>query len=83
MNDTNPDYVVVGETRGYNYVALEKAVALVRKGAGSVVTDPSLPVLVPSVPCCSRRGCVLLLHGMGFCFAAERTRLARARCFRF
>jgi len=32
MNDTNPDYVVVGETKNYNYVMLETAVALVRKG---------------------------------------------------
>ena len=32
MNDTNPDYVVVGETKNYNYIMLETAVALVRKG---------------------------------------------------
>ena len=32
MNDTNPDYVVVGETKNYNYTMLETAVALVRRG---------------------------------------------------
>lgn len=32
MNDTNPDYVVVGETKNYNYSMLETAVSLVRKG---------------------------------------------------
>ena len=30
MNDVNPDYVVLGETRSYNYEKLEKAVELVR-----------------------------------------------------
>lgn len=33
MNNTNPDYVVLGETRTYNYEMMEKATQLVMKGA--------------------------------------------------
>ncbi len=33
MNNTDPDYVVLGETRTYNYEMLEKATQLVLKGA--------------------------------------------------
>ena len=33
MNSTNPDYVVLGETRTYNYEMLEKATQLVMGGA--------------------------------------------------
>ena len=33
MNDVDPDYVVVGETRSYSFDRLEKAVQLVLKGA--------------------------------------------------
>jgi NagD protein len=39
MNDSNPDYVVVGETRNYNYSLLENAVHLVRKGARLIGTN--------------------------------------------
>jgi len=42
MNDTNPDYVVVGETRNYNYGMLETAVALVLKGARLIGTNCDL-----------------------------------------
>jgi len=42
MNDTNPDYVVVGETRNYNYERLERAVHLVRNGAKLIGTNPDL-----------------------------------------
>lgn len=53
MNDTNPDYVVVGETRNYNYGMLETAVALVRKGARLIgtncdITDRSQDSFVPA-----------------------------------
>ena len=40
MNDVNPDYVVVGETRTYSFEKLEKAIALVRKGAKLIGTNP-------------------------------------------
>lgn len=42
MNDVNPDYVVVGETRTYNYEKIEHAVHLVLKGAKLVGTNPDL-----------------------------------------
>lgn len=42
MNDTNPDYVVVGESRSYNLDTLEHAVRLVLKGAGLIGTNPDL-----------------------------------------
>ena len=33
MNNTDPDYVVLGETRAYNFEMMEKATQLVLKGA--------------------------------------------------
>ena len=42
MNDVNPDYVVVGETRTYNFEKIEKAVHLVLKGAKLIGTNPDL-----------------------------------------
>lgn len=40
MNDVNPEYVIVGETRDYNFERIEKAVQLVRKGAKLIGTNP-------------------------------------------
>lgn len=42
MNDVNPDYVVVGETRTYSFEKLEKAVNLVRGGAKLIGTNPDI-----------------------------------------
>ena len=42
MNDVNPDYVVMGETRSYNFEKLEHAVRLVRAGARLIGTNPDL-----------------------------------------
>ncbi|NCN05612.1 MAG: HAD family hydrolase [Spirochaetales bacterium] len=42
MNEINPDYVVVGESRTYTYENLTKAVNLVRKGAKLIGTNPDL-----------------------------------------
>ena len=42
MNDVNPDYVVVGDSRGYNMETLIHAVNLVRKGAKLIGTNPDL-----------------------------------------
>ena len=42
MNDSNPDYVVFGETRTYNYEKLEQAIRLVLKGAKLIGTNPDL-----------------------------------------
>ena len=40
MNDSNPDYVVVGETSAYTYDRICKAVFLVSKGARLIGTNP-------------------------------------------
>ena len=40
MNDVNPDYVVIGETRTYSFEKLEKAIALVNNGAKLIGTNP-------------------------------------------
>ena len=40
MNDVNPDYVVVGETRTYSFEKIEKAIELVNKGAKLIGTNP-------------------------------------------
>ncbi len=42
MNDVNPDYVVVGETRTYSFEKLEKAVNLVLAGARLIGTNPDI-----------------------------------------
>ena len=42
MNNVNPDYVVVGEGRGYSLEALERAVKLVLGGARLIGTNPDL-----------------------------------------
>ncbi|MBQ5840927.1 MAG: HAD family hydrolase [Clostridia bacterium] len=42
LNDVNPDYVVVGETKNYNYQNLCKAVYLVEKGAKLIGTNPDM-----------------------------------------
>ena len=42
MNDVNPDYVVVGETRSYSIEKIEKAVALVNNGAKLIGTNPDI-----------------------------------------
>ena len=42
MNDINPDYVVVGESRSYSIERLEKAVQLVLNGAKLIGTNPDL-----------------------------------------
>ncbi len=40
MNDINPDYVVIGETRTYSFEKLEKAIELVRGGAKLIGANP-------------------------------------------
>ena len=42
MNDVNPDYVIVGETRSYNFEKIEKAIQLVNKGAKLIGTNPDI-----------------------------------------
>lgn len=42
MNNVNPDYVVVGETRAFNYEMIEHATLLVRNGAQLIGTNPDV-----------------------------------------
>ncbi len=42
MNDVNPDYVVVGETRTYSFEKIEKAIELVRAGARLIGANPDI-----------------------------------------
>jgi NagD protein len=42
MNDVNPDYVVVGESSGYDYEKLTRAVRLVLQGAKLIATNPDV-----------------------------------------
>lgn len=42
INNVNPDYVVVGDTHGYNYEKIELAVNLVIKGARLVGANPDI-----------------------------------------
>ena len=46
INDTNPDYVVVGEGRLINFEVLEKALQLIMEGAKLIATnlDPNCPI---------------------------------------
>lgn len=55
MNDMDPDYVVVGETRSYNFEKIERAVHLIRtRGARLVGTNPDLtgPAESGIIPAC-------------------------------
>ena len=54
MNDVNPDYVVIGETRNYNYASIEKAVGLIFDGAKLIGTNPDMtgPSEKGIVPAC-------------------------------
>jgi NagD protein len=40
MTETNPDYVVVGETRNYSFEAITKAIRLINDGARFIATNP-------------------------------------------
>ena len=40
LNDVNPDYVVIGETRTYCFEKIEKAIELVNKGAKLIGANP-------------------------------------------
>lgn len=40
LTETNPEYVVVGETRNYSFEALTKAVRLINAGARFISTNP-------------------------------------------
>lgn len=42
MNDVNPEYVVVGDTRSYNFEKIDKAIELVNKGAKLIGANPDI-----------------------------------------
>jgi len=42
MNNVNPDYVVVGDTRSYSFEKIEQAINLVLNGAKLIGTNPDL-----------------------------------------
>lgn len=42
MNDVNPDYVVVGETKNYTYETMSRAARLVFEGAQLIGTNPDI-----------------------------------------
>ncbi|MCX6334003.1 MAG: HAD-IIA family hydrolase [Bacteroidia bacterium] len=42
INNVNPDYVVVGDTHGYNFEKIELAVNLVLRGARLIGTNPDI-----------------------------------------
>ncbi len=54
MNDVNPDYVIVGETRAYNYDSVLRAVSHVRNGARLIGTNTDLtgPSETGIIPAC-------------------------------
>jgi len=54
MNDVNPEYVVVGETRNYNYESILKAVYFVNRGAKLIGTNPDItsPTETGIIPAC-------------------------------
>jgi NagD protein len=55
INDVDPEYVVIGETRSYSYEKIEKAIHLIlTKGAKLVGTnpDPTGPAEIGIIPAC-------------------------------
>ena len=54
MNDINPDYVIIGETRNYNFDSMKKADSLVRAGAKLIGTNYDLtgPTEAGIAPAC-------------------------------
>ncbi len=54
MNDVNPEYVVVGETRSYNYDSILRAVKFVNNGAKLIGTNPDItgPSEMGIIPAC-------------------------------
>lgn len=54
ITDRNPDYVVLGTTRSYDFERIEKAINLIRGGARFIATNPDLtgPVEEGIAPAC-------------------------------
>ena len=56
MNDVDPDYVIAGETTGYNYETILKAVGYIQRGARLIATNSDLTGTRyhPRLPCAGR-----------------------------
>lgn len=54
MNEVNPDYVIVGETRSYSYEKIERAISLVLAGSKLIATNPDVtgPAENGIIPAC-------------------------------
>jgi NagD protein len=50
LTDTDPDYVVLGETRTYSFEAITNAIRLVSKGARFIATNPDVTGPSPEGP---------------------------------
>ncbi|MCU1545462.1 MAG: family hydrolase [Homoserinimonas sp.] len=50
MTETNPDYVVIGETRNYSFEAITKAIRLIGSGARFIATNPDATGPSPDGP---------------------------------
>lgn len=57
LTEHNPDYVVVGETRSYDYEKIKRTVRLILKGARFIATNPDLtgPTELGITPACGAR----------------------------
>jgi NagD protein len=54
LTETDPDFVVLGETQNYSFQAITKAIRLIEKGARFIATnpDPTGPSAEGSLPAC-------------------------------
>jgi NagD protein len=50
MTETDPDYVVIGETRNYSFEAITKAIRLIGDGSRFIVTNPDATGPSPDGP---------------------------------
>jgi NagD protein len=50
LTDTDPDYVVLGETRTYSFEAITQAIRLITKGARFIATNPDVTGPSPDGP---------------------------------
>jgi NagD protein len=50
MTDTDPDYVVLGETRTYSFEAITRAIRLIGRGARFIATNPDVTGPSPEGP---------------------------------
>jgi NagD protein len=48
MSETQPDYVVVGETRQYSFEAITRAIRFIEAGARFIITNPDVTGPTPS-----------------------------------